>query len=191
MDVQNPYKTAVEPQSNIPLAAMRPGEREIFNLKRHPIGILGIYIVCALLMLVMGIVIFVIAPTILPDQTSQINTIGAVVYLIAVVVIGVFAFISSKVYWGNSWILTSDSITQIKQTSLFDRQSSQLSLANLEDVTAEQNGIFTHMFNYGTIKAETAGEHSKFHFYYCPNPNEYAKQIVEAREEFEQTISAE
>jgi hypothetical protein len=89
-------------------------------------------------------------------------------------------------YWGNSWVVTTDSITQVNQTGLFTRQSSQLSLANLEDVTAEQNGILAHAFNYGLLKAETAGEHSKFSFYYCPNPNLYAQQILHAREQFEQ-----
>jgi hypothetical protein len=75
----------------------------------------------------------------------------------------------------------------VQQTALFNKQSSQLSLGNLEDVTVEQNGILTHMFNYGVIKAETAGERSKFTFRYCPNPNLYAQQILNAREQFEQS----
>jgi hypothetical protein len=79
-------------------------------------------------------------------------------------------------------VVTSDSLTQISQTSLFNRQSSQLALVNIEDVTAEQNGILAHMFNYGVIRVETAGERSKFVFTYCPNPNFYAQQILQARE---------
>ncbi len=69
---------------------------------------------------------------------------------------------------------------------MFDKQSSQLSLGNLEDISAEQNGILTHMFNYGAVRVETAGERSKFFFNFCPNPNYYAQQILTARETFEQ-----
>jgi hypothetical protein len=57
----------------------------------------------------------------------------------------------------------------------------------LEDVTSEKNGILTHIFNYGVIKAETAGERSKFVFLYCPNPDFYAKQILATRERFMQS----
>lgn len=85
---------------------------------------------------------------------------------------------------GNSWTLTNDSLTQVTQSNLFDRESSQLSLHNLEDISSEQNGFFPHLFNYGLIKAETAGEKSKFVFNFCPNPNFYARQILAARENF-------
>src|SRR6202011_6093270 len=93
---------------------------------------------------------------------------------------------ATRIYWGNSWIVTSDSVTQVSQTSLFKRQSSQLSLIHLEDVTAEQNGVLAHMFNYGLLRVETAGERSKFTFTFCPNPNFYAREILAAREAFEQ-----
>lgn len=59
-------------------------------------------------------------------------------------------------------------------------------MGNLEDVTTEKTGIFPHMFNYGVLKCETAGERSKFMFSYCPNPDYYAQQILDARERFEQ-----
>jgi hypothetical protein len=40
------------------------------------------------------------------------------------------------------------------------------------------------MFNYGTLKAETAGERSKFAFPFTPNPNKCAQEILHARERF-------
>lgn len=57
-------------------------------------------------------------------------------------------------------------------------------MANIEDVTAEQNGILAELFGFGTLKAETAGERSNFHFLYCPEPNKYAQIILHARERF-------
>jgi uncharacterized membrane protein YdbT with pleckstrin-like domain len=79
-------------------------------------------------------------------------------------------------------------VTQVQQTGLFNKQSSQLSLENLEDVTAEKNGILAQMFNFGVIKCETAGERSKFVFPFCPNPTYYAQEILNARERFMQDI---
>ncbi|MEO7364633.1 MAG: hypothetical protein ABIV43_03990 [Candidatus Saccharimonadales bacterium] len=170
-----------------PLAAMRKDEVVIFKVRRHPIGLVGIQITAGLILLGIAAIIFGVLPSVLTDvsRTSVIG-IGTIAFLVSALVVAGFLLIVSKVYWGNSWILTSDSLTQVVQTSLFSKQSSQLSLANLEDVTAQQNGILPHMFNYGMVKAETAGEHSKFVFLYCPNPNRCAQLILQAREDFEQ-----
>lgn len=171
---------------NIPMRAMRPGEQVLFQIKRHPIGLFAMYFVAGFVILILAIMVFAVGPAIFPNNKSEVTSIGSVVFIIVLVAALIYAFIANKVYWGNSWTLTSDSITQVVQTSLFNKQSSQLALHNLEDVTAEQNGILTHMFNYGIIKAETAGERSKFTFLYAPDPNRFAQRILQARESFEQ-----
>ena len=165
---------------------MQSGEHNIFEVKRHPFGMIGMYVPAAIMLAVLALIVFAVLPTVFADNSSQVTSLGAIVFLIVLFMTAVFLAISHKVYWGNRWILTSDSLTQISQVSLFDKQSSQLSLANLEDVTAIQNGVLAHMFNFGTVKAETAGERSKFVFVFCPNPNYYAQQILNAREKFEQ-----
>ena len=57
-------------------------------------------------------------------------------------------------------------------------------MANIEDVTASQTGILPTIFNYGTLHIETAGEQNNFIFLYCPNPNAYAKALLDARLNF-------
>jgi uncharacterized membrane protein YdbT with pleckstrin-like domain len=184
----NPQNQPVQPvQVNNPLSVMQPGERNIFEVRRHPFGMIGIYIAAGVMLTVLAIIVFAVLPTIFADNSAQVTSIGAIVLLVVLVLTGIFLAISHKVYWGNRWVLTSDSLTQVLQISLFDKQSSQLSLANLEDVTATQNGILPHMFNFGTVTAETAGERSKFVFVFCPNPTYYAQQILNAREQFEQS----
>jgi uncharacterized membrane protein YdbT with pleckstrin-like domain len=164
-----------------------PGERMVFTVKRHPIGILGVYVTCGLVLIVTAVLAFIMAPSIFKSgNTSQAILAEAVVFAIVAALCAGFALVVTKVYWGNRWTLTSDSITQVNQTSLFKRQSSQLELGDMEDVTAEQNGMLAHMFNYGVLRVETAGESSKFVFTFCPNPNYYAQQILAAREAYEQ-----
>jgi hypothetical protein len=190
MNPQNPEFDPTQRVSN-ELRVRQAGEQEICTVKRHPIGIIGTYIAIAFVLVVCAILAFGVLPSSASSDSSQVGNIGAAVFLVLAVLGLIYAFIATKVYWANSWVITSDSVTQVNQISLFQRQSSQLSLANLEDVTAEQNGILAHIFNYGVLKAETAGERSKFSFYFCPNPNFYAQQILQAREAFEQGHSAD
>jgi hypothetical protein len=169
------------------LSVTQLGEKKICEIKRHPIGLLAVYFMCGFLLVLVAILGFGAAPHLFPGvSTSQIDNLTLAVLLIVALLCAGYALIETKVYWGNSWVVTSDSLTQVDQNSLFSRQSSQLSLGNLEDVSAEQNGILSHMFNYGLLRVETAGERSKFVFAYCPNPNFYAQQILAAREAFEQ-----
>lgn len=179
--------TQPRPHANNPLSAMQEGEQVIFSIKRHPIGLVFMYLSFGF-MLALIAVVATMAPTWLSDYDSDtVSQVAWVVFLVSLIFAAIFTFIGQIVYNGNKWILTDDSLTQVSQRSLFDRQNSQLSLANLEDVTAHQDGILAHMFNYGVLKAETAGERSKFSMLYCPNPNYYAQKILMAREAFEQS----
>lgn len=171
---------------------MQPGERNVFEVKRHPIGMVGMYIGAGLLLAVVAVLAFLVVPNLLTNMDrNQATTYGALVFLVIAVLTLVFIGVSHIVYWGNRWILTTDSLTQVSQNSLFDKRSSQLSLGNLEDVTAVQDGILAHMFNFGVLRVETAGEHSKFVFPFCPNPTYYAQQVLHAREQFEQNRRGE
>jgi hypothetical protein len=162
-----------------PLAAMRKDEAVIFQIRRHPFGLLGIHITAGFMLLGAAVIIYVLLPHFLTSVPhTKLYGVGTLVFVIIAAIMFLFLAITHKVYWGNSWILTSDSLTQVTQSSLFDKQSSQLSLANLEDVTAEQNGPLSHMLNFGVLRVETAGERSKFVFPYCPNPNLYAQQVL-------------
>ena len=184
-------QTPREPQVSNPLSVMQPGERVLCEIKRHPIGLIGTYIAAFVLILVAAILAFAVAPTFLTQyDQNEVLTVGALGFILVAVATFGFVWLTNTVYRGNRWIVTSDSITQVTQVSLFNKQSSQLSLANLEDISAEQNGIFAHMWNYGVLRAETAGERSKFTLLYCPNPNYYAQCILDAREKFEQLRGA-
>lgn len=169
------------------LIVMQPGEKVVSVITRHPIGIIAVYIMIVIVLAVIGASVFAIGPSLTTNVESHdnITKAGSIVFLISVIIFVLFGIIAHIVYWGNKWIVTSDSITQISRYSLFFRESSQLGMNHIEDVTAEQNGIFPHIFNYGTLKAETAGERSKFVLLFCPNPNYYATAILDAREEYE------
>ncbi len=168
-----------------PLAAMQPGEEFIIEIRRHPFGIISLYLLSFVGFAAACGIILLLSSRMAPGSVNgglsplTLSLIG-IVLLMMILILGV----STMVYWQNRWIVTSDSVTQITQRGLFNRQTSQLSFGNLEDVTAEQEGLLSSIFNFGTLKVETAGEHSKFYFLYCPNPNFYARKILMAREIF-------
>lgn len=171
-------------QLHNPLETMQPGEEVISEIKRHPIGLFPAYFIAAIL-IVGAAVAAVLVPYYLDSLTQQEKlgiVLGAVLIMAATLL---YVYIATMVYSANRWIVTSDSLTQISQSGLTATESSQLSLDDLEDITVEQNGLLQLFFGYGTLHAETAGERSKFIFPYCPNPDDYARKILAAREVFE------
>ena len=107
-----------------------------------------------------------------------------------IVVTGFFLTVSSVIvtaigaflYVSNVVIITSEKIAQLLYISLFNRKISQLSIADVQDVTVTQKGIFAHIFDYGTLVIETAGEQSNYTFTFTPKPYETAKALVGAHE---------
>ncbi len=181
-DPRNPKKKSA---INHPMVVLQPGERIVAEIKRHPFGILSVY-GAALVALIIAGALAVAAPSYFDSYAFDGNaaTYVAAAVILFMVLMGLILVVATIVYWQNRWIVTDDSVTQISQDSLFGRRVSQLSMENLEDVTVDQHGIFPTLFNYGTLKAETAGEHSKFTFPYCPQPNKYARLILEVHETF-------
>ncbi len=155
------------------------------TIRRHPFGIVALYLQAILgLGVALGLIYFVIPGLLDGDSRAQAMHYLTLFGIAAVALTAIFLLIATAIYHQNKWIITDDSITQVSQIGLFRRQISQLSMANLEDVGSEQNGILAELFGFGTLKAETAGESSNFYFQYCPQPNKYAKIILDARERF-------
>lgn len=164
-----------------------PAEQVLLTIKRHPIGILGIYLASVVMLIAVAAGVFGLLPKVFTSYSSgQVYAIASIVYLVFALIVLAFVYIAHIVYWSNIWQLSAESLNQVTRTSLFDQQTSHLSLGNMQDVTAAQDGILQQMFNYGSLRVETAGERSKFVFLYCPEPNKYAQQILSAKEAIEQ-----
>lgn len=161
---------------------MQDGEEIIFEVRRHPIGLFFIYAGIGALLIFFAVVAFIIVPGMLGGDSGAGMAISGLVFFLAALATFVVTFVATIVYWGNHWIVSSDSLTQTVQQGLFRKKSAQLSLEHIEDVTADKHGLLPHLFNYGTVMVETAGESGKFQFHYCPNPSLYAQKILAAKE---------
>ena len=163
------------------MVVMQPGEKVVCVIDRHPFGIIQQYIAATFAIALMSVLMLVTIPGKVSSSTATLFYLGLLV--IVMVLVAVLAA-ATRVYWENKWIITTDSLTQVTQGSIFGAQASSLSLEHLEDISVEQRGVLPRMFNFGTLKAETAGDHSKFQFVYCPEPLEYARKIIDAKEKF-------
>lgn len=160
-------------------------EKLLAVIKRHPFGIIKMYVTVIVGLVFAGILLAMILPGIIPRDGNE--AIYGVIAILAVTIMCLMAFIlfvATIIYFRSKIVLTDKTITQTLQNGLFNRKISQLAVTNIEDVTAQKNGFFPTMFNYGRLMIETAGEQVNFHFDYCPNPDHYAKLILDARQEF-------
>jgi uncharacterized membrane protein YdbT with pleckstrin-like domain len=170
-------------QNPHPLGDVDFDEHQIADIHKHPFGIFAAYALSTLgILIAFGLMGFVIPSLVTLSSSQSALLLSVALFIVGLVVLGLL--LATVIYRQSHILITDKNITQILQKGLFNRQMSQLSFANVEDVTAIKKGIFSTMFNFGTLMIETAGEAENFVFDYCPNPNEYAKQILEARERF-------
>jgi membrane protein YdbS with pleckstrin-like domain len=160
-----------------------PDDKVMCVVYQHPFGILAIYL-ASFICLVGGIVLSgLFLPEIIGNDTQAYSLVAIVVIAISVLV-GVLLVLATVVYRQTKLTVTDRNVVQIIQKGLLFRQVSQISLANVEDVTSEQKGFFAAFFNFGTLRIETAGEQANFNFSFCPNPNRVAHIILESKDNF-------
>ncbi len=161
------------------------GETKLIVIKRHPFGLVALYLQAFVgLAVAFGLIWFIVPSVLTGDLQQQVQHWISIIGIVAVLLTAFLLLVATSVYLKNQWTVTDDSIQQVQQFGLFRRQTSELSMANIEDISAEQSGILATAFGFGTLKVETAGERSNFHFQYCPQPNKYAQIILQARERF-------
>lgn len=158
---------------------------------RHLIGLVFIILGGVVGIVALSALLFVVSPDALNDLSKQSNRalIGGVVFAIAILILVVF--VAVYVYRQSRIVLTDQSVVQVLQKSLFSSQISRLSMSNVEDVTGQQKGVLANLFGYGTLIIQTAGEMDNFIFPTCPDPNEVAHEILEARQAYAQSLKEE
>jgi hypothetical protein len=163
---------------------MRPGEKLLAEIRRHPIGLVFIYLQVLAAVTAAIALVLVIAPDFLRNLSGEENTF-LILFAILFVGLGVFVLLlATSVYRQNRLIITNHAVAQTLQSGPFSQKMSRLSMADVEDVTADQKGILPTIFNYGVLTVETSGELKNFVFKYCPDPNRYATLVSEARQTY-------
>lgn len=154
-------------------------------IKRHPFGIVKMYVQVFVGLGFAALLLSMLLPDILPREENPVaySIIGIIAVTLSAFMLFIL-FVATIIYNRSKIVVTDKTITQTIQNGLFNRKISQLAVTNIEDVTAQKNGFFPTIFNYGKLLVETAGEQENFHFDYCPNADHYAKLILDARQQY-------
>lgn len=157
----------------------RFGEEVIFHLRRHWFiffALMLIYLLIATVpfifysfMIYIGNAAMFDGPIIAPFML--------VLMLSYYLLLMVFALTAWTENYLDIWTLTTARIINREQNGLFNRVISELDLTVIQDVTAEQNGFFATIFDYGNVYIQTAGERERFVFEQIPDPYRVAKMI--------------
>jgi uncharacterized membrane protein YdbT with pleckstrin-like domain len=175
-----------------PIAGLMPSEARLLNhdedivtiIHKSLIGLVYIYLFAfAAVTALIAVAIFAF-PSLFSSLSDNSNMLLLAAMIFAIALMFFILFIATYIYRQSKLIVTNQNLIQILQGGLFARKVSRLSVSNVEDVTADQRGFLPTIFNYGTLIVETAGEMKNFIFPYCPNPDVYADQILDARQAY-------
>lgn len=161
----------------------------VSEIRKHPFGLFVIYFVgTAISLALVGATMAVMYaaqgdPLETGAQLSSAQPFIAAVGGILIVLVVIMTLIAAYLYTSDVVIITNEKISQFLHRTIFDRKISQLSIGDVQDVTVSQRGLFSRLFNFGTLVIETAGEQQNYTFIYTPHPYEKAKDIVGAHEE--------
>lgn len=173
-----------------PSLNLSKGEYVISAVTRHPIGLLSIWLIVAVLALcftAIGVLLFTggdnsTASTLGDSEDLPALVAGSLGFLYVLLALGGVA--ATYIYEQNKFFLTNESVIQEIQTSLFDKHEQTVSLSNIEDASYKKSHIVESIFNYGSIRLSTEGDETTYRFDYVANPKKHIAVLNNAVEAF-------
>lgn len=177
-------------RTKFPHLSLSAGEYVIEEVRRHPIGLLSIWVIVGFLILIALAVapfyganisfiaqIFMTTPEQLPSAALL-----SVPSLLLAALFGLGGLVATIIYNGNKFYITNESIVQYIQTGLFTTKQQVVNLINVEDASSEKVNIIEHLLNYGTLRLSTQGEETIYHFRFVSDPQRVVHSINDASE---------
>lgn len=81
-------------------------------------------------------------------------------------------------YYLDMFIVTNKRVVDVEQRGLLSRTVSEQPLYRIQDVTSEVDGAMAHLFRYGNVYIQTAGEKERFIFEQIDNPELVVRTIL-------------
>jgi uncharacterized membrane protein YdbT with pleckstrin-like domain len=180
-------KSFLETQYLRTLESLDNDEQILCDVRQHPFGIIAVYVMC-----IFGLIVgFLIITAFIPESigsTGKTYSVLALLWVIIALFLAAAMAIATFVYRQSRLTVTSKNVVLVIQGGVFTRKVSQISLANVEDVSSEQIGILAQLLGFGRVTVETAGEQANFIFNYAPQPARVSKIILNAKGDFMKQI---
>lgn len=148
-------------------------EPVLLLLRKHPVTQVG-KIVISLILIIMSFFIMRMPFFIALPGRFQIASV-LFWYLITVG----FILESFLTWFYNVYIITDERIIDVDFLSLIYKNISSAKIENIEDVTATTGGALQSIFNFGTVKIQTAAANAEFEFEHVPQPGKVTQFLNE------------
>ena len=172
-----------------PELTLSKGEYVITVVRRHPIGLVFIWLFIGLLLaLVFGALAWYSANTSIMQNmlliTSPLPPVADLLPLVLIFMafLGLGGFVATLIYVDNRFYLTNESVFQFLRTGILQHKMQVINLINVEDASHEQNGVLQNLFNYGTLRLSTQGQETVYHFHFVGNPRSLVGVVNDASE---------
>lgn len=101
-------------------------------------------------------------------------------YAVWLLVIWIAMFMAWTDYYLDILVITNHRLIIANQKGLWRRSLSSFRIERLQEVNVEINGFIATMFDFGTLRAETAGHgEEEFHMAYLPDPRGLKATIMQ------------
>lgn len=117
-------------------------------------------------------------------DNEALKAVGVAFFSIFLLFATLFVYINWMVNYLNIQVVTDEHIVDIDQMGIFSRKISELTLDDIQDVSATKKGVLQSFLNYGDIVIQTAGERPNFNFEKVPKPHELARKIMDIRSKY-------
>ncbi|MEX2014439.1 MAG: PH domain-containing protein [Candidatus Saccharimonadales bacterium] len=162
-------------------------EEHIYNIKRHPVGLILIFLAVIISYALVFSVIGFLLPGFAELTGTELSSIGPVVgvSMLVVFLIGlIYLSFKARNYLLHRLVLTDLNIIHILHSGALNKEIVKLPVSDVENVKIQKAGLFPSIFNYGTIIIETIEGRNDFIFRYAPYPDIYAKFVNDSKLEY-------
>lgn len=171
---ENPFDAfAPKPLMIYSFDSQLDGENVLLLLRKHPITQIT-KLLTVLMLLIVPFFFSQISFYYLLAQNFQ----TAIMLLWYLLTIG-YSLESFLTWFYNVYIVTDERIIDIDFLSLIYRNVSAAKIDKIEDITAITSGVAQSIFNYGTVRIQTAAEKSEFEFEDVPYPTKVTQFLNE------------
>lgn len=160
----NIFRSFVPKPENVFFDSQHKDEKVLLLLRRHPITQLPWILISIVLILLPNIFNSIGLLDFLPANFQFAARLGW--YLL---VIG-YILESYLTWFYNVFIITDERVIDVDFINLLHKNISAAKIDSIEDITSVMSGIMSSIFNYGTVKIQTAAAIVEFDFEDVPQP---------------------
>lgn len=157
---------------------LNPDEKLIMIIRKHKIYYLK-HALVLLFLFILPILLYLFLAFNLEDLFNPIiDTLFIIISSVYYLAILFFSLISWMNYYLDVWLVTNERIIEYEQKSPFHRETGELMLESIEDVSVRVEGIIPSIIKSGNVYVQTAGQAERFVFVDAPKPEDIKETII-------------